>query len=77
MTKNLTQEEIQKKLENDKDFIYSAKYNYSINQIIEKHPEGCTDKLIAKVLKLESPEQVEVIYQGIVKKLRKKMLIED
>ena len=75
MAKNLTQEEIQKKLENDPDFIFSAKYNNSIEQIIEKHPTGCPDKLIAKVLRLESPEEVESIYQGIVKKLREKMTI--
>ena len=77
MAKNLTQEEIQHKLKNDPDFIYSAKYNYSIKNIVEKHPTGCPDKLIAKVLKLESPEEVESIYQGIVRKLRKKMVFDD
>ncbi len=78
MAKNLTQEEIQEKIKNDPDFIYSAKYNNSIEQIIEKHPldkypDGVPNKLIAKVLKLESPEEVEFVYQGIIRKLRKKM----
>ena len=82
MTKNLTQEEIQQKLQNDPDFIFSSKYNNSIEQIIEKHPlekypDGVPDKIIAKVLVLESPEEVESIYQGIVRKLRKKMSLED
>lgn len=81
MAKNLTQEEIQQKIENDPDFIHSAKYNNSIEQIIEKHPlekypDGVPDKLIAKVLILESPEEVESIYQGIISKLRKKMALE-
>lgn len=82
MAKNLTQEEIQQKLQNDPDFIFSSKYNNSIEQIIEKHPlekypDGVPDKIIAKVLVLESPEEVESIYQGIVRKLRKKMSLED
>lgn len=75
MSKNLTQEEIQHKLENDEDFIYSAKYNYSLEQIIKAHPKGCKDKTIAKVLRLESPEEVETIYQDIIRKIRKKMSI--
>ena len=82
MAKNLTQEEIQQKLQNDPDFIFSSKYNNSIEQIIEKHPlekypNRVPDKIIAKVLVLESPEEVESIYQGIVRKLRKKMSLED
>ncbi len=81
MGKNLTQEEIQHKLDNDPDFIFSSKYNNSIQKIIDKHPlekypNGVPDKLIAKVLKMESPEEVEATYQCIIKKLRNKMAID-
>lgn len=73
MSKNISKEEIKNRIGKDPDFIYSSKYGNSMEKLIQKYPTGCPDKIIAQVLLLDSPEEVEEIYQGIVKKLREKM----
>lgn len=69
-----TREETKQKIETDPDFIYSSRYNNSLQKIIQKYPDGCSDKLIAQVLMLDNESEVEEIYQGIIKKLQEKIL---
>ena len=72
--KTTTIDEIKKRIETEPDFIYSSRYNNSLEKLLKKYPNGCKDKLIAQVLLLDSPAEVEEIWQGIVEKLRKKMI---
>jgi hypothetical protein len=56
-------------LENDPDFIYSKRHNYSLAELKKRHPEGCPDRLVAAVL-LITEDDVDARYTRIVETLR-------
>lgn len=74
--KTLTPEQMKQLIENDPDFIASKRYNYSLKMLLERYPEGCPDRIVASALQLEE-EEIDAIYQEIVKKLRKAMKVND
>lgn len=63
---------IKQKILNDPDYIWSPKYNYSLNKFMYRHDEGVENEHAAKVLLME-PDEVEKIYQEAVKNLQKIM----
>lgn len=71
----MTYEEAKKKLETDPDFIYSKRFDYSLEKCIEKYPEGAPNKIIAQCLML-TEEEVDETYRNVVEKLRKIMKVE-
>lgn len=60
--------ETKAKLENEEDFINLKRFEYSLQQLMERYPEGCPDKIIAKALMIPE-EEVEKLYQEIAQKL--------
>lgn len=61
------------RLYTDPDYIALKRFDYSINKLVERYPDGAPPKLIAQAL-LITEEEVEEIYQGIVLKLREAMV---
>ncbi len=62
--------EAKEKLDTDDDFVYLKRFEYSLAKLLERYPEGCPDKVIAKALMIPE-EEVEQLYQKIAKKLYK------
>ncbi len=62
-------------LEKDPDFIYSKRFDFSIEKMLERYPDGVSNKNIAQVL-LITEEEVERIYQDSILKIRAAMKIE-
>lgn len=60
-------------LENDPDFLYSKRYNYSLAELKRRHPEGCPDRMVAAVL-LITEDDVAERYARIVQDLREELL---
>lgn len=52
------------------DFIAIKRYDYSLKKLLDRYPEGCSDKVIAAALGINE-EEVENEYQQIVVKLQK------
>lgn len=48
------------------------KYHYSLEEMIERHPDGCDDYLISKALCI-TQKQVQAMWARVVVKLRKEM----
>lgn len=71
----MTLEEIQELIRKDKDFIYSKRFDFSIDKLLERYPDGAPSKVIAQVL-LITEEEVESLTQGAIESLRKKMKVE-
>lgn len=71
----MTLEEIQELIRKDKDFIYSKRFDFSIDKLLERYPDGAPAKVIAQVL-LITEEEVESLTQGAIESLRKKMKVE-
>lgn len=68
----MNEEEARKMLETDPDWISSKRFDYSLAKLIERYPNGCPDRIIAAVLMIQE-EEVEVLYQNVVLKLRRFM----
>jgi len=68
--------DIQKKIEQEEDYIRCPKFSNSLQKFLAKNPDGVDDKTIARLLMIPE-EQVEKLYQESVKMLRKDMVHDD
>lgn len=59
-------------LENHEDFIACKRFGFSLANLLERHPEGAPDSLIAAAL-LISEDEIEPLYNEIVEKLRREI----
>lgn len=64
------------KLYTDPNYIALKRFGYSLEQLLQRYPDGCPDRVIAQAL-LIPEEEVEEVYQSIVQKLRDVMLPEE
>lgn len=56
-------------LHEDENFVYSKRFDYSIEKLEERYPDGCPDRVIAAVLMI-TEDDVEEYYQRIVRSLQ-------
>lgn len=68
----MTTEEAQLLINTDPDFVYLKRLDYSLARVLERFPDGAPDRTIASALMM-TPEDVERIYQDIVKRLAEKL----
>jgi len=66
---------IRAKIANEENFIAIKRFNYSLERMLERYPDGVPDRIIAQALLIKE-EDVEELYQKIILKLRKGMKIE-
>ena len=57
------------RIETDKDFIFSKKYNNSLSELLKDYPDGVPDKVICKVLQI-TPEDFKKYYKYAIMKLK-------
>jgi hypothetical protein len=62
--------ETQKRLEAEPDFVALKRFDYSLDKVLERYPNGCPTRIIAQAL-LMTEEEVEAAYERVVEKLRK------
>lgn len=65
-----------KRLELEPDFIALKRFEYSLQKLLQRYPDGCPDRIIANAL-LVAEEDVEEMYSSTVMKLRKLMGVEN
>lgn len=63
-------------LENDPNFIAIKRYNYSIDSLLERYPDGAPDHVIANALMIDKNE-VQDIYVNIVSKIKAAIELEN
>lgn len=69
---NLTPEEAQKLLQTEEDFVYSRRFNFSLEELKRRHPDEAPERITAAVLML-TEDEVKQFYDRVVAKLRAKM----
>lgn len=62
-------------LQTDPDFIAIKRFSYSLEELLERYPDGVPNHIIAAALLIEEGE-VDAMYQDIVQKLRDLMRID-
>lgn len=63
-------------IDNDEDFVYVKRFDYSLKKLLEKYPDGAPDRVIAQALMI-TEEDVEKTYQHIVQKLKDSLGLDD
>jgi hypothetical protein len=71
----LTTTEARKKILYDPDFVFLKRFDYSIDQLMERYPDGCPTRIIAQALML-TEDDVDELYERLVLKLRRLMGVE-
>lgn len=67
--------EVYKKIQEDDDYVHCPKLDNSLKKVLNKNPDGLPDNKIADMLCI-SIDEVEIIYQSAIKKIRQKLKIE-
>jgi hypothetical protein len=65
----MTSQEAKTLIENDEEFVFLKRFDFSLSKVIERYPEGCPTRVIAQALFM-TEEEVESLYESIVAKLR-------
>lgn len=65
----MTSQEAKRLVETEPDFVAIKRFEYSLNKLMMKYPEGAPTKVIAQAL-LVTEDEVEELYEGIIMKLR-------
>lgn len=72
----MTSAEVKAKLDQDPDFVYLKRFDYSLKKVMLRYPEGCPTRVIAQAL-LMTEEDVEIMHKNIVSKLQTLMGVDD
>lgn len=67
--------EIRSRLESDPDFIASKRFDYSLDKLLERYPDGAPSKVIAQALMVTEEELLE-LETRIISKIRAELAIE-
>jgi len=62
-------------ISSDPNFIFLKRFDFSLANLVEKHPNGVSDRVVAAALML-TEEDVQDIYDSIILKLREILKIE-
>lgn len=71
----MTHEEAKKLVEIDPEFIYSKRFENSLEKCLDRYPDGAPAKVIAHCLMM-TEEEVEVVFQEVIVKLREIMKVD-
>lgn len=71
----MTTEEAIQRIQNDPDFVALKRFEYSLEKVMERFPEGAPDRTIAQALMI-SEDDVPRLYAEIVVRLREKLKVE-
>jgi hypothetical protein len=65
----MNSEEVKRRIDQEDDFVYMPRFDYSLEKFLDKYPEGANNRLIAQALMM-TEEEVEELYKEAVKQLR-------
>ena len=62
-------DEIKRRVAEEADFVNCKRFNYSLDRLVEKYPDGAPSYVIAQALAMTEPE-VEELYQKAILQIR-------
>lgn len=68
--------EVKAKLDQDPDFVYLKRFDYSLKKVMLRYPDGCPTRVIAQAL-LMTEEDVELMHKRIIAKLQELMGVDE
>lgn len=70
----MTFEETRRKIDTEPDYIACKNFDYSLEKLIERYPEGAPMRIISQALMMTEKE-VEELYQSLIVRLREDMKV--
>ena len=61
-------------LKTDPDFIAIKRFDYSLEKLVDRYPEGCPKHIICKAF-LMAEAEIDEVYNAVLDKLRKTMKV--
>jgi len=69
----MSDQEKDPRIETDRDYIVSKKYNNSLSLLLKSYPDGVPDKIICKTLQI-SQEELEKIKKNAIIRLKRSLI---
>lgn len=63
---------IKERIDTDPDFINIKRFEYSLDKLLDRYPDGVPNRIICQALQL-SEQEVEDLYQSVILKLRARL----
>jgi len=68
-------DEARERIASEPDFIFLKRFDYSLASLVQKHPGGVSNRVVAAAL-MVTEDDVDDIYENIILKLRDIMKID-
>ncbi len=68
----MTSEQVKQKINNEPDFIFLKRFDFSLKNLLDRYPDGVPNRIIAQALQMTEVE-VEDLYQKVLVKLRERI----
>jgi hypothetical protein len=68
-------DEARERIATEPDFIFLKRFDYSLASLVQKHPGGVSNRVVAAAL-MVTEDDVDDIYENIILKLREIMKID-
>lgn len=68
----MTTEDANRLIEEDPDFVALKRFDYSLEAVVARYPDGCSDRIVSQAL-MVTEDDVQTMYDDVVAKLRRLM----
>ena len=71
----MTSNEAKQLIETEPDFVYMKRFDYSLNKLMDRYPEGAPTKIIAQAMMM-TEDEVEELYELVIVKMRQALKVD-
>lgn len=71
----MTSNEAKQLIDTEPDFVYMKRFDYSLDKLMERYPDGAPTKIIAQAMMM-TEDEVEELYQLVIVKMRQALKVE-
>jgi hypothetical protein len=71
----MTSNEAKQLIETEPDFVHMKRFDYSLNKLMERYPDGAPTKIIAQAMMM-TEDEVEELYELVIVKMRAALKVE-
>lgn len=71
----MTSNEAKQLIDTEPDFVYMKRFDFSLDKLMERYPDGAPTKIIAQAMMM-TEDEVEELYQLVIVKMRQALKVE-
>jgi len=70
----MTSNEAKHLINTDPDFVYMKRFDYSLDKLMDRYPDGAPTKIIAQAMMM-TEDEVEDLYETVIVKMREALKV--